>query len=261
MNNVIELHQLGKIIRKYIFTIVFLAVSGGAIGYSVAQFIIVPTYSASTSMLVNRSSNNQAGADLSDQQADVQIINTYKNLVISSNVLTDVSKSLRSTKLSSQKKYFLTVDQLKKMVTISNEQGSQVFSINVKSTDPTEAAKIANMVADSFKSKISNFMKIDNISVIDVAKVPQKPVGPNKKLFILVGVIMSTGIVSLVILLKELSDTAVKSAEETAQLLGIPNLGTIGYIKKIDHLKFAFSEGKNSVDKKQRSRVARQNKS
>ncbi len=50
-------------------------------------------------MLVNRSNDNNNGSvNLSDQQADVQIINTYKNLVISSNVLGDVSKQLKHPK-------------------------------------------------------------------------------------------------------------------------------------------------------------------
>ena len=113
MNNTIELRQLWDIIRKHFFTISLIAIVGAIIGYGVARFIIAPTYSASTSMLVNRSTNNtQAAVDLSDQQADVQIINTYKNLVISSNVMSDVSRDLRSPKLTSQKKYYLTEIQI-----------------------------------------------------------------------------------------------------------------------------------------------------
>ena len=96
MNNVLELRQLWDIIRKHFFAILFMAIIGAGLGFGIAKFLIAPTYSASTSMLVNRSNdNNNASVNLSDQQADVQIINTYKNLVISSNVLGDVSKKLK----------------------------------------------------------------------------------------------------------------------------------------------------------------------
>jgi len=96
MNNVIELRQLWDIIRKYFFMLVLMAIVGGALGFGIAKFFIAPTYTASTSMLVNRTTDNaQATANLSDQQADVQIINTYKNLVTSSNVLGDVSNTLK----------------------------------------------------------------------------------------------------------------------------------------------------------------------
>ena len=79
MNNVLELRQLWDIIRKHFFAIFFMALIGAGIGFGIAKFLIAPTYSASTSMLVNRSTDNtQSGVNLSDQQADVQIINTWQ---------------------------------------------------------------------------------------------------------------------------------------------------------------------------------------
>lgn len=268
MNNVLELRQLWDIIRKHFFAILFMAIIGAGLGFAIAEFLIAPTYSASTSMLVNRSNdNNNASVNLSDQQADVQIINTYKNLVISSNVLGDVSKTLKHpkpivvqeakpaeyqvladgtrrliapaqkeiTKPSAQKPYNLSVDQLKNMVSISNQQNSQVFSIDVKAKNAKEAAAVANTVADSFKNKIGDFMKINNVSIIDSAKPSNVPVAPNKKLFALAGLVLLGGVTFLAVLIKELSDTTVKSPEEVSQLFGLTNLGTVGHIKKIKH--------------------------
>ncbi len=268
MNNVLELRQLWDIIRKHFFAILFMAIIGAGLGFAIAEFLIAPTYSASTSMLVNRSNdNNNASVNLSDQQADVQIINTYKNLVISSNVLGDVSKKLKHpepivvqkakpaeyrtladgtqrlispaqkeiTKPSAQKPYNLSVDQLKKMVSISNQQNSQVFSIDVKAKNAKEAATVANTVADSFKNKIGDFMKINNVSIIDSAKPSNVPVAPNKKLFALAGLVLLGGVTFLAVLIKELSDTTVKSPEEVSQLFGLTNLGAVGHIKKIKH--------------------------
>ncbi len=60
MNNVLELRQLWDIIRKHFFAIFFMALIGAGIGYGIAKFLIAPTYSASTSMLVNRSTDNTA---------------------------------------------------------------------------------------------------------------------------------------------------------------------------------------------------------
>lgn len=293
MNNVIELRQLWDIIRKHFFAIVFMAIIGAAIGYSVARFIITPTYSASTSMLVNRSTDNtQAAANLSDQQADVQIINTYKNLVISSNVMGDVSNKLKNperivvqkaraaeyetledgsrrlvrparkevTKPATQKKYNLTIDELKDMVSISSQQNSQVFAINVKSSDSKQSALVANTVADSFKDKIGNFMKINNVSIIDSAKTPEQPVGPNKKLFTLAGLIILGGITFLAVLIRELSDTAVKSPDDVTKLLGITNLGIIGHIKPIKNFDISPKHDSPTSDKKPRSRLSRLNK-
>ncbi|MDI6572587.1 YveK family protein [Leuconostoc lactis] len=276
MNNVLELRQLWDIIRKHFFAILFMAIIGAGLGFGIAKFLIAPTYSASTSMLVNRSNdNNNASVNLSDQQADVQIINTYKNLVISSNVLGYASKQLKHpepivvqeakpaeyrtladgtqrliapaqeeiTKPSSQKSYNLSVDQLKKMVTISSQQNSQVFSIDVKAKNAEEAAVVANTVSNAFKNKIGDFMKINNVSIIDSAKASSVPVAPNTKLFALVGLVLLGGLTFLIVLAKELSDTTVKSPDEVSQLFGLTNLGALGHIKKIGKFDMSANTG------------------
>ncbi|WP_278364046.1 YveK family protein [Leuconostoc lactis] len=276
MNNVLELRQLWDIIRKHFLAILLMAIIGAGLGFGIAKFLIAPTYSASTSMLVNRSNdNNNASVNLSDQQADVQIINTYKNLVISSNVLGDVSKQLKHpapvvvqeakpaeyrtladgtqrlispaqeeiTKPSTQKSYNLTVDQLKKMVTVSNQQNSQVFSIDVKAKNAEEAAAVANTVADSFKNKIGDFMKINNVSIVDSAKVDNVPVAPNEKLFALVGLVLLGGLTFLIVLARELSDTTIKSPDEVSELFGLTRLGAIGHIKKIEKFDMSANTG------------------
>ena len=272
-----------------------MAIIGACAGYGVAKFVIAPTYSASTSMLVNRSADDTstATANLSDQQADVQLINTYKNLIISSNVLGTVSDELENpapivvqkakdavyqtladgtrrlvtpaqkeiTKPSNKTKYQLSVDELKSMVTITSQQNSQVFSINVKSKDPKLAADVANEVADVFKDKIGGFMKINNVSIIDSAKANKKPVSPNTKLFTLVGLVVLGGLTFLYMLIKELSDTTIKSPDEVSQLFGMTNLGVIGHIKPIKNFSMAPSSSSavkvNQSNGTQRSRLSR----
>lgn len=295
MNNVLELRQLWHIIQKHFFALIFMAIIGACAGYGVAKFVIAPTYSASTSMLVNRSADDTstATANLSDQQADVQLINTYKNLIISSNVLGTVSDKLENpapivvqkakdavyetladgtrrlvtpaqkeiTKPSNKTKYHLSVDELKSMVTISSQQNSQVFSINVKSKDPKLAADVANEVADVFKDKIGGFMKINNVSIIDSAKANKKPVSPNTKLFTLAGLVVIGGLTFLYMLIKELADTTIKSPDEVSQLFGMTNLGVIGHVKPIKNFSMAPSSSAavkvNQSNGTQRSRLSR----
>ncbi|WP_273730812.1 YveK family protein [Leuconostoc mesenteroides] len=295
MNNVLELCQLWHIIQKHFFALIFMAIIGACAGYGVAKFVIAPTYSASTSMLVNRSADDTstATANLSDQQADVQLINTYKNLIISSNVLGAVSDKLENpapivvqkakdavyetladgtrslvtpaqkeiTKPSNKKKYYLSVDELKSMVTISSQQNSQVFSINVKSKDPKLAADVANEVADVFKDKIGGFMKINNVSIIDSAKANKNPVSPNTKLFTLAGLVVIGGLTFLYMLIKELADTTIKSPDEVSQLFGMTNLGVIGHVKPIKNFSMAPSSSAavkvNQSNGTQRSRLSR----
>ncbi|MGO0154060.1 YveK family protein [Leuconostoc mesenteroides] len=293
MNNVLELRQLWQIIRKHFLSIVVMAVIGAAAGFGIAKFVIAPTYSASTSMLVNRSADDtsNATANLSDQQADVQLINTYKNLIISSNVLGAVSKELKNpapvvvqeakdavyetladgtrrlvtpakdriTEPATKTKHNLTVEELKDMISISNQQNSQVFSINVKAKDPKLAADVANEVADAFKDKIGGFMKINNVSIVDAAKANEQPVAPNVKLFTLAGLVILGGLTFLYMLVKELSDTTIKSPDEISEAFGMTNLGVIGHVKPIKHFSMSpkVEIAKPESQKTPRSRLSR----
>ncbi len=290
MNNVLELPQLWEIIRKHLFAILFMAIIGAGLGFGIAEFAIAPTYSATTTMLVNRSNDNSNGnVNLSDQQAAVQIINTYKNLVTSSNLLGDVASTLKHpapivvqeakpavyktladgsqrlvspaqdeiTKPSKQPAYHLSIDQLKKMVSVSSQQNSQVFAINVKAKNAKQAAVVANTIADSFKDKIGSFMNINNVSIIDSATTNKKPVSPSKKLFTIAGFVLLGGMTFLIVLSKELSDTTIKTADEVTSVFGLTNLGTIGHIKKMKHFEMNDNVGTVQQGSHARSRLSR----
>lgn len=277
MDNVFELNQMWQIIKKYFWGLIFMAIIGAGVGYSIAKFAIEPTYSSSTSMLVNRSAEDASttNANLSDQQADVLVINTYKNLITSSNVLGTVSDKLANpssivvqkdresftqkegTKNSNKKGYKLSVDELKDMVSISNQTNSQVFSIDVKSNSAPLSARIANEVAAVFKDKIGDFMKINNVTIIDKATVNNNPVAPNVKLFTLAGFVFFAGFSLLFVLIKELTDTTIKSSDEVVELFGITNLGTVSYIKPIKKFSMNVSERLVSQNEFNRSRLDR----
>lgn len=289
MDNILEPRQLWQLIQKYFFAFFVMAILGASVGYATVKFGTEPTYSASTSMLVNRSDVSTNTDNLSDQQqADVQLINTYKNLISSSNVLGTVSHKLAHpapvvvkkakpavyetladgtkrlvtpaqkevTRPSTKNKYNLSVAELKSMVSVSTQQNSQVFSITVVSTNAQLAADVANEVAAVFKDKIGGFMKINNVSIVDSAAVNNQPVGPNVRAYIVKGLIIFVGLTLLYVLIKELTDTAIKSPDEVSQLFGMTNLGVIGHIKPIKNFSMntAYSRRQSGV---RRSRLGR----
>lgn len=289
MDNILELSKLWQIIKKYFWGLIFIAIIGAGVGYSVAKFVISPTYSSSTSMLVNRSDEDASttNANLSDQQADVQLISTYKNLITSSNVLGTVSNELAHpapivvkkaseavyktladgtnilvspyqkevTKPSHKNIYHLSVDELKDMVSISSQENSQVFSINVKSHNAQLSARIANEVAKVFKDKISDFMNINNVSIIDTATVNNKPIAPSIRLFTLAGFVIFASLSLIFVVIKELTDTTIKSSEEVVEMLNITNLGTVSYIKPIKKFSMNVKEVIGSERRVKRSRL------
>lgn len=246
MDNVIDLNRLWLILRKNALLMVILGIVFGALGYGVSKFIIQPKYSSSVSLLVNRKQDNKnAGAQYADQQADVQLINTYKDIITKRLTIDAVVSDL--TKPHKEKigkgKYEVVPAQyspkeisaqtLPKMISVETQQNSQVFSVNVKSTSPVMSRDIANAIAKVFKQKITQVMSISNVSIIDKAIINSDPVSPNVKLITLVGMVFGLLLGFVWGFIREISDRTVKDVTFVTDELGLTNLGIVSYIGKM----------------------------
>lgn len=145
MEESISLTELFEVIRKRLALIIGLGLAGIALAAVVTFFLITPKYSATTQLLVNRANEEgQSTNQLADLQTDVQMINTYKDIIKGPVILDDVRKELKTN---------LTTDQLKSQIEVLTQQNSQVFTVQVTDADPYVAADIANAVATVFQKK------------------------------------------------------------------------------------------------------------
>lgn len=70
----------------------------------------------------------------------------------------------------------LDTEGYQKIVKISSVKDTEVITIAVTSKDPKEAAVIANEIVDVFRDKIYSIMNIENITVLNTAKIPEKKI-------------------------------------------------------------------------------------
>lgn len=226
----ISIGQILSILRKHIGLIFASTFIVTLLAAFMTFFVMTPKYSATTQILVNRKlSENMAGAQYQQAQADVQMISTYKDIITSPTVLEAVN-----TKLERQSGYEGNVDSLKSSISIKNQQNSQVFSITAKSTNPNIAAKIANETATTFKNKVIKIMSINNVSIVSKATADDQPVSPRTKLNILIGIIVGLILGIGLAFLRELSDRTVTSEEFLTDELGLKGLGIISEINEAD---------------------------
>ncbi|MDB8859128.1 YveK family protein [Pediococcus acidilactici] len=216
-------------------------------------FVMTPKYSATTQILVNRKlSDDMAGAQLQQTQADVQMINTYKDIITSPTVLREANE-----KLIGLPGYKSGVGNLKSSISISSQQNSQVFSINAKSTDPDTAAKMANETAKVFKRKVVKIMSINNVSIVSKATPNKEPVSPRVKLNIVAGILIGLLCGISLAFLREFSDRTVTSEEFLTEELGLKGLGIISEIDENEiRRKIApkIGESRNYDDNESRMR-------
>lgn len=185
MEQTISLESLFRILRKNLRLIVISTIVGTVLAAIITFFIMTPKYSASVDILVNRKQDNAVTNQLSDQQADVQMINTYKDIITKAVTLDPVRKEVKE-----QLGYDVSTDQLREMISVTNQQNSQVFSVSVKDTDAARSATIANIIAKTFKKKVAKILEVNNVSIIAKATKPKSAVSPRKKLNLAMGLVI-----------------------------------------------------------------------
>ncbi|MEE6663309.1 YveK family protein [Limosilactobacillus fermentum] len=228
--NMIDLQHLWKLFVQHVRMILIWTVGLGVIAWGLAAFVIPAKYTATTQILVNqRSSNDNNGQAYNNQQADIQMINTYKDIITNQVILKNASKQLANPS-GSQRAYALSVAKLKDSLTVSTQTNSQVFSLSAEAGNPTEAKVIANTVAKVFKKQIRSMMNVNNVTIVSEATTPTSQSFPNKKLFALAGLVLGFLISYVYVLVRDLTDTTVRDNDFMTNELGLTNLGQVGEI-------------------------------
>ncbi|MFJ7667694.1 YveK family protein [Lysinibacillus sp. NPDC097195] len=223
MRETITLYDALKIVRKQLLYIMSFALFLALITAFLSFFIIKPTYEAETQLLINQKNTAQSPLGVQQMETDLRLINTYNVIIQSPAILSNVISQLNLTS---------TPEKLKEKITVSNASNSQVVNIAVRDQKPAMAVNIANTVAEVFQEEIQVLMTIDNINILSVAKLDDKPepVAPNKTFYIAAATIIGFIVSAAIALLVECFDTKVKTEQDVEEKIGLPIIGIISKI-------------------------------
>ncbi|KRM21021.1 YveK family protein [Latilactobacillus graminis] len=236
MEQTINIEQIFAILRKYRRLILTSTVVCTLLAVIITFFLITPQYSASTELLVNRKQSTDAGAQWNQVQTDVQMINTYKDLITKPVIMDPVTK-----KINRGNEQKLDDTAIAEMISVANNQNSQVFSITAKADNAYTAADIANTTAQTFQKKAPKIMSgTDNVSIISEARPDLTPVSPKKKLNILIGLVLGVLLGIGIAFLRELTDKTVRDESFLVDELGLTSLGGVNNIAEKDLIKKAI---------------------
>ena len=222
MEEEIELRQYWEVLRKRWVIVVVLPLIAALTSGIISFYVIKPVYQASTTLIVGKKAADvQAAAQMLDNSvllANQQLAKTYATIAQSRTVEQNVIKALGLS---------VTVEGLDGMISINPVKTTEILEIQVTNTNPELAASIANTMFQEFSKAVIEIKKVDSVSIVDKAVTPAQPVKPNKKLNILialvVGLMASVGLVFML----EYLDNTIKTSSDVEKLLGIPVLGII----------------------------------
>lgn len=217
----LDLKDLFYIIKKRTKLILIITITCTLVSGILSFFVIKPTYEAKTSIVIGKTdsgpSSDKTQFNYNDIMMFQKLVKTYAEIGMSRAVAENASAKLKS----------ISADQIQKIITITPQNDTQIVEFKVENNNPQEAYLIMNAVTDAFIQESKRIYPSGNIQVMDNAKVPEKPIKPNKTLNVaiafFIGLMASVGLTFAL----EYMDSTIKTEEDINRYLGIPVIGII----------------------------------
>lgn len=217
----IDLGEVWNVIKKKLFSLVFIVVLFGALAGVGSKFLIAPTYASSSSIFLTPSVNDMGTVDINSQSSNEKLVNNVIALLKQDNILSEVAKQ---TGMNS-------TQEIRDVLTISNDTNTTLVKITATTKDPKLSKQIVNVTVNTFIATMQENLNLKNIEVVDRAKLSYVPVGPNIKKNAVIGAAVGVVIDAIYVIVKILTDTRLKSKEEAEKYLMIPVFCELPVIK------------------------------
>ena len=215
----IDLKELVSLFWDKKLQIILIIAICAIIGLIYTVCFVTPVYTSSTTLLLATSGNSSDNTiTTTDITLNSKLVSTYSTLVQSKSVLRQVISNLGIN---------LDEEELKNNITVTQEKNTEIIRISVTNTDAETAEKVANETAKVFIQRVSDIYKINNVQIVDQAEISTVPSNVNHTkdviMFAFIGIVVAVAYV----LIANMLDTTVKSAEEIEKNFKVPVLASI----------------------------------
>lgn len=217
----IDLIELLKLFWRKKILIILIILCFTAIGYIYTTKYVTPQYDATTTLVlatIDDKNNTNTSAIASEITINSKLVSTYTELIKSKSILEEVILKLRIN---------MKEEELRKSISVSTQSNTSLIDLKVTNENAEYSSKIANELANTFIEKISDIYNIKNVQIVSKAEVPVTPSNINHKkdiiTFSLIGIVISV----LFVMIVNIFDTTVKSADEIEKMFDLPILVSI----------------------------------
>lgn len=213
--------ELLTLLRKHLKLVIMLPIVCMVAMGLASVLMMNDTYTATTDIYVLASSDgsNSSSALSSDLSASQMLTNDVATLLQSDRVMTDAADQLGLPNLRGYD------------ITVTSESTTRVITLQVTSSDAQGSANVANALADCVSNVAQEVMNVESVNVIDEAPTPEAPSGPNRMLYVAVAAMAGLFAAVAIVVLMDVIDTRVRSAEDVEELLELPVIGRIPQMK------------------------------
>ena len=221
----LDLKELFQIFWNKKIQIILIVAIFMVIGVIYSIGFVTPMYESYTTLLLvkgesegTQQTTTSDSITTTDLTLNSKLVSTYRELIRSKDVLRQVISNLNIN---------VNEDDIRNNITVTSVEETELIEITVQNEDPTYAAKIANEIAKVFTEKVAEIYKINNVHIIDEAEIENTPSNINhvKDVVIFTGIGLIIAV--MYVLIANMLDTTIKTAEDVEKLFKVPVLANI----------------------------------
>ena len=223
----LDLKELFEIFWSKKVQIILIILIFAVIGVIYTIGFVTPVYTSSTTLVLASSHSG----DMTDKTPTTANSITTTDITLNSNLVSTYSVLIKSKDVLSQVLSNLNIniswEELKNNVSVSAVEDTEVIEISVTNKNPQYSADIANEIAKVFTNKVGEIYNINNVHVVDRAEVEINPSNINHTKDVIIFAFIGAVIAVIYVLIANMLDTTIKTAEDIERLFKLPVLASI----------------------------------
>lgn len=218
----VDLRHIFKTLWHRAWVIVLSGLVVAAIGFSIASFVIPAKYSSSVMLYVNNSSISVGGVGFNITSSEItaaqSLVKTYSEIL---NNRTTLERVIEKTGTN------YTYQELYQMLESGPSNDTEIMKVTVTHTDPYEASKLANGIAEVLPVRISEIIDGASMEVVDSAIPVKIKVSPNITQYTALGLIIGVLVSVVVLAVSAMIDDRIHNEEYVLQTYDYPILAKV----------------------------------
>lgn len=253
MKNTYTIKDLLSLLWNHLMLIIAITIIGGIAAFSFSKFVLPVKYSSHITMYVQSYTgiSENAANDVNNISNSKQLVNTYMEVLKDDEVMNAVSALLLEQYDEADLRRVFSFDEdnkidpasIRSCLTISSVTDTSAVTITATTVNPNLAADICNDITQVAPKYVEEAVGVGSINTIGKAKVYKKPVAPNIKKNIIIGMLAAFILIYMVMFTVDYFDNTIKESEKIAKKY---DKAIIGEIQQ-------FGEGKKKKKGKHRT--------
>ena len=220
----LRVENIIKVLKDNIRLIIISTLTVTLVAAIITYFFISPQYEATTKVFIGKENFKNVSSDYTNEEITLyqRLLKTYSEIFKTKNLMSKAISNVGED---------VTVEEAMSKSSAVLISDTQILKLKYVSDSKEESYNMIYGLTEEFMKLSKTLYPNGNVYIIQQPIIPVNPIGPNKVMNILIGLILGLAIGIGIVLFKEFMNNSFNSKDEIEETLDILCLGMIPNIK------------------------------